>query len=105
MPAGKKKVQQTVKRKTKKVEKAAPATVQLSPHALSDTEKKVGQLIVNGLSNVQISKVLKIEKKTIDAHRSSMYRKLRVRNIGQLIGVLLVTGEANLDAYKAYKAA
>jgi DNA-binding NarL/FixJ family response regulator len=62
-----------------------------SPHdqpgldKLSPREREVMRLIVGGLTSAEIARRLSISTKTIDTHRSNMYRKLGLRNTVDLV--------------------
>jgi DNA-binding NarL/FixJ family response regulator len=46
---------------------------------------KILQLIWSGLVNREIASCLKISVKTVESHRATMMRKVRVTNTAQLI--------------------
>jgi DNA-binding NarL/FixJ family response regulator len=52
---------------------------------LSLREREVLQLVVEGKSSAEMSRILGISPKTIDTHRSRLMKKLGIRNIGDLI--------------------
>jgi len=52
---------------------------------LSDREKEVFYLLLDGLSSKEISRKLEISPKTADKHRSNIYRKVGVENSTQLL--------------------
>lgn len=47
---------------------------------LTKSEKQIAYLVAKGLSNPEISKLLSISERTVQAHRSSVYKKLNVVN-------------------------
>jgi DNA-binding NarL/FixJ family response regulator len=53
------------------------------PDALSSQEQKILNLIVNGSSNDQIAKAMKISRNTVKAYLKSVFKKLRVENRSQ----------------------
>ncbi len=53
--------------------------------SLTGREQEIVGLIWKGLQNRDIAKELKISQKTVEAHRASMMRKLRVTNAAQLL--------------------
>lgn len=59
-------------------------------------ELEVARLIVKGLRNQDIAEELKLSRKTVEAHRSNLYRKLQVENTAQLIQVALASGLAKM---------
>lgn len=52
---------------------------------LSDREREVFHLVVEGNSSVEIGKILSLSPKTIETHRSRIYKKLDVRNLAELM--------------------
>lgn len=59
---------------------------------LTNREIEVASLIAEGLTNPQIAERLKISTSTVDNHRTSIYRKLRVHNAAALIHRLYQAG-------------
>lgn len=58
------------------------------PRSLSPAEKIVAKLICAGLNNKEIAIELNKTIKTIEAQRLTLYRKLQVHNVAQLINRL-----------------
>lgn len=63
------------------------ATQALVDRKPTGREIEIAQLIVNGFRSSQIAKKLKISTKTVEAHRSNLYRKLQIGNVAQLIQI------------------
>ena len=55
------------------------------PEALTNREQEILQLIWTGLKNREIAQRLKISVKTVEAHRATMMKKVRVSNTAQLL--------------------
>ena len=53
--------------------------------ALTSREKEIFNLLLNGVSPKEIAYKLNIHYKTVDTHRSSLYRKLGVQSIQELM--------------------
>ena len=53
--------------------------------SLTQREQQVLNHIWDGLKNRDIGKQLRISQKTVEAHRSSMMKKLRTTNTAQLL--------------------
>jgi len=53
--------------------------------SLTEREQQVLKHIWDGLKNREIGKELRISKKTVEAHRSNMMKKLRTTNTAQLL--------------------
>ncbi|MER3425140.1 MAG: DNA-binding response regulator, partial [Nitrospiraceae bacterium] len=54
------------------------------PEALTPRESQILELIWAGLKNKEIANRLNISVKTVEAHRATMMKKLRVLNTAQL---------------------
>jgi len=61
-----------------------PDQVPLAPEP-TRRERDVLKLIAQGKNNLQIAENLKLSSKTIDAHRRSIMKKLRLKTRGDLI--------------------
>jgi len=61
-----------------------PDQVPLAPE-LTRRERDLLKLIAQGKNNLQIAENLKLSSKTIDAHRCSIMKKLRLKTRGELI--------------------
>ena len=59
---------------------------------LTSREKQVFQLLVEGYSTIQIAKELGISSKTIDKHRTNIYKKIGVDNPVQMLQYALRIG-------------
>jgi PAS domain S-box-containing protein len=55
------------------------------PEPLSDTELQILSLVLDGRTTREIADTLNRSTRTIEAHRHSIMRKLRVKNIAQLV--------------------
>lgn len=55
------------------------------PEQLTPREQQVLELIWSGLNNREIGTRLKISVKTVEAHRATMMKKVRVSNTAQLL--------------------
>ena len=55
------------------------------PEDLTAREKEILQLIWNGLTNREIASRLKISVNTVEAHRTTTMKKLRVSNTAELL--------------------
>jgi DNA-binding NarL/FixJ family response regulator len=59
-------------------------------HAITPRQKEILRLVAQGLTNRQIAGELKISVRTIEVHRFNLMRRLRVRNVAQLLRQALV---------------
>jgi DNA-binding NarL/FixJ family response regulator len=53
--------------------------------AITPRQKEILRLVAQGLTNRQIAVQLKISVRTIEVHRFNLMRRLRVRNVAQLL--------------------
>ena len=61
------------------------ASGDLAPTALTPREREVVQLVAEGKSSKEAASMLGLSVKTIEAHRSNIMKKLRVRSISDLV--------------------
>lgn len=59
---------------------------------LTEREREVLRLIAEGATSREIGEQLGISRKTADAHRNNIKRKLRVDNIAHLVQCAIVMG-------------
>jgi DNA-binding NarL/FixJ family response regulator len=57
----------------------------LSPVGVTSREREIIQLLAEGRSNKEAASTLGISVKTIEAHRSNIMRKLRLRTVSDLV--------------------
>lgn len=58
---------------------------------LSETERRVAELVVEGLSNKEVAARLFVTPRTVEAHLTRIYAKLGVRSRAELVGLLART--------------
>lgn len=63
----------------------ALGTAELHGPALSDREREIVQLLVEGNNVKQIAKLLSLSPKTVDTHRTNLRRKLQIKSIAELV--------------------
>lgn len=56
---------------------------------LTSREKEVLEKIADGLSNKEIGEVLHISPRTVDAHRANIMEKLKVKNVVELVKLVI----------------
>lgn len=76
---------------------AAPAS---DYDALSDREKEVFGLLVQGNSSVQIGKILCVSAKTIEKHRAAITRKLGINNPIEMVKYAVRIGVVDPESWK-----
>lgn len=79
-------------RATKERREPAHAPKRKRPEALTNREQEILQLIWSGLKNREIAQRLKISVKTVEAHRATMMKKVRVSNTAQLLKAAIQEG-------------
>jgi len=57
-----------------------------SKEGLTQREKQILKLLIEGKLSKEISSILHISKQTVDTHRKNMLRKNNLNNTGELIG-------------------
>lgn len=62
-------------------------------HALTERQQAVCDLLIQGLSNKEISERLGISHRTVEEHRAEVFRKMGVRNAVELARVSLPTNK------------
>lgn len=81
-----------VRRLTSAPEPAAPAAATAQLDALTPRERDVLQGIVNGHTNKAIAAQLGISRRTVEAHRESLMRKLEIHTVAGLTRFALEAG-------------
>ena len=66
------------------------ALAKMQMHTLTDRERDVMRLVVAGDANKIIARRLDLSIKTIEKHRSSLMKKLRVRSVPELVKLALL---------------
>jgi DNA-binding NarL/FixJ family response regulator len=61
-----------------------------SPHPVTPRQKEILRLVARGLTNREIANQLDISIRTVEVHRFNLMRRLRVRNVAQLLRQALV---------------
>jgi len=59
--------------------------VKNSYDTLTDREREVLQLIADGLKNAEVSRRLFISSRTVEYHRASLMRKLKLKNEAEIV--------------------
>jgi DNA-binding NarL/FixJ family response regulator len=66
------------------------ATGKKSSPALTPRQKQILRLVAEGLTNREIAHHFGISVRTVEVHRFNLMRRLRVRNVAQLLRQALV---------------
>ena len=79
-------VQQAVRQHVRRRERlAADQWVRERYTSLSECEREVLALIVEGLTNKEIGRALSLSPRTVETHRANLFAKLQVDNLAHLI--------------------
>jgi two-component system response regulator FixJ len=79
-------LQNAVRQHVKSRERLAADRVARERYAqLSEREKEVAGLIVEGLTNKEIGRVLSLSPRTVETHRANLFAKLQAESLAQLI--------------------
>ncbi|UTM01118.1 response regulator [Alcaligenes sp. NLF5-7] len=79
-------VQQAVRQHARRRERlAADQWVRERYTSLSEREREVLALIVEGLTNKEIGRALSLSPRTVETHRANLFAKLQVDNLAHLI--------------------
>ncbi len=70
--------------------KARPRGDATSSHPVTPRQKEILRLVAQGLTNREIASQLDISIRTVEVHRFNLMRRLRVRNVAQLLRQALV---------------
>lgn len=72
-------------RKKRKTTRRAATPKRPSARALTPRQKEILRLVAEGLTNREIADHLDISVRTVEVHRFNLMRRLRVRNVAQLL--------------------
>lgn len=81
----------TKKRKPARVVKPAPVRAKRS-EGLTPRQKEILKLVSQGNTNRDIARRLDISVRTVEVHRFNLMRRLKVRNVAQLLRQALQQG-------------
>ncbi|TAJ09236.1 MAG: response regulator transcription factor [Nitrospirae bacterium] len=81
-------MRRAAKKTTKpKVRSSAKASRTLTPR-----QKEILRLVAQGLTNREVAEHLGISVRTVEVHRFNLMRRLKVRNVAQLLRQALIHG-------------
>jgi DNA-binding NarL/FixJ family response regulator len=69
----------------------------LDSEELTDRQKEILKLLVQGLTNKQVAQRLKLSVKTVDAHRANIMNKLRIHGLPGLVKYAIRTGLTTIE--------
>jgi DNA-binding CsgD family transcriptional regulator/tetratricopeptide (TPR) repeat protein len=68
--------------------KASDVTTALAPYKLSQRQKDVAELVIAGLSNMEVAERLSITTRTVETHMTAILRRVGLRSRYQLLEML-----------------
>lgn len=71
--------------KQKKRRKGRPGRSTKAAGNLTPRQKEILRLVAQGLTNREVAHQLRISVRTVEVHRFNLMRRLRVRNVAQLL--------------------
>jgi DNA-binding NarL/FixJ family response regulator len=77
-------------RSLKKGGKGRAGGGQDAPRTLTPRQKEILRLVAQGLTNREIAEHLEISVRTVEVHRFNLMRRLKVRNVAQLLRQALI---------------
>jgi DNA-binding NarL/FixJ family response regulator len=77
-------------RATQRTRRKTRLTKKQGPPPLTPRQKQILRLVAEGLTNRDIAQHFGISVRTVEVHRFNLMRRLRVRNVAQLIRQALV---------------
>lgn len=77
----------TTRKRQRKARAARPTKARAAANAaaLTPRQKEILRLVAQGLTNREVAHHLKISVRTVEVHRFNLMRRLRVRNVAQLL--------------------
>ena len=69
----------------KKKRKGRPGGAGKAAARLTPRQKEILRLVAQGLTNREVAHNLKISVRTVEVHRFNLMRRLKVRNVAQLL--------------------
>ncbi|WP_405088072.1 AAA family ATPase [Microbispora sp. NBC_01389] len=76
----------------------SPRVRQDSEHPLTTGERRVTDLVLRGMSNLEVATALSISKRTVDTHLARIYRKLGIHSRAELAAILTALSSSGLPA-------
>lgn len=79
------------------IKQSQPIAPQLKNESLTNREKEVIRLVVDGLSNKEIADTLVISVRTVDSHKNNIMQKLQLKSSVELVKYAIKNNLASLD--------
>ena len=74
-----------------------------STPSLTDREKEVLTLLVDGYSNEEAGEKLKLSRRTVEAHRARIMLKTNEHNLPGLVKYAIKNGLTTVDKHRSYE--
>lgn len=78
--------------KQKSRKRGRPRTTPGTGRTLTPRQKEILRLVAQGLTNREVADHLDISVRTVEVHRFNLMRRLKVRNVAQLLRQALLLG-------------
>ena len=77
-------------RTTRRKTRAGRSEGKIAARALTPRQKQILRLVAEGMTNREIAHHLGISVRTVEVHRFNLMRRLKVRNVAQLLRQALI---------------
>ncbi|MBM4132163.1 MAG: response regulator transcription factor [Nitrospira sp.] len=81
-----------MRRAAKKTSKPKVRSSAKAGRTLTPRQKEILRLVAQGLTNREVAEHLGISVRTVEVHRFNLMRRLKVRNVAQLLRQALIQG-------------
>lgn len=81
-----------MRRAARKTSKPKAKSTAGAKRTLTPRQKEILRLVAQGLTNREVAKHLGISVRTVEVHRFNLMRRLKVRNVAQLLRQALIQG-------------
>lgn len=81
-----------MRRAVRKTHKSKSPSAAKTNRILTPRQKEILRLVAQGLTNREVAEHLGISVRTVEVHRFNLMRRLKVRNVAQLLRQALIQG-------------
>ncbi len=81
-----------MRRAVRKTHKSKSQSAAKANRTLTPRQKEILRLVAQGLTNREVAEHLGISVRTVEVHRFNLMRRLKVRNVAQLLRQALIQG-------------
>ena len=69
---------------------------------LTPREKEILTLLADGYNNEEVAEIVKLSRRTVEAHRARIMLKLEINTLAGLVKYALQVGLTSLDSHRSY---